>query len=152
MKAARGSSQVLHTGCTVATTPAACLCVCNFISSRRWLLAHAACTFQTQKRKSLIYDLILSFELRPPYTKDLHVPVVNTAREDLRLRSDVTHVLARLQIDPVHLAFAPELDLPALHAAGRYGYVVFFSTLFKHRRRLLFNKRRSGTGINTQVQ
>lgn len=44
----------------------------------------------------------------------LALPLLNCHREDLSLRQDIIWLLQHLDIDPTHLLFLPEVDIPLL--------------------------------------
>ncbi len=52
-------------------------------------------------------------------TKMAHIPILNIATSDYRLRTEVTYYLSQYGIAESMLTFRDQLDLAALHTSGR---------------------------------
>jgi exopolyphosphatase len=69
---------------------------------------------------SVACALVYAYHLakQPRMAARLVLPLVNVPLAELPLRTEITHVLARLQLAPSELLSIHELDVPKLLAAG----------------------------------
>mmetsp|Transcript_42639 Transcript_42639/g.166442 ORF Transcript_42639/g.166442 Transcript_42639/m.166442 type:complete len:93 (+) Transcript_42639:1256-1534(+) len=58
---------------------------------------------------SIVSALVFAF-VRTKSTKDIYVPVINTVKQDLPLRTDVSYLFAKLGLDVNTLTFVDEVD------------------------------------------
>mmetsp|Transcript_42637 Transcript_42637/g.166436 ORF Transcript_42637/g.166436 Transcript_42637/m.166436 type:complete len:94 (+) Transcript_42637:1256-1537(+) len=57
---------------------------------------------------SIVSALVFAF-VRTKSTKDIYVPVINTVKQDLPLRTDVSYLFAKLGLDVNTLTFVDEV-------------------------------------------